>query len=493
MPAPLLQTIAVAKAFGPVVALRAVDLSVAPGEVHALLGANGAGKSTLVKILTGVLHHDSGTVAVNGATVELRSPTEARDKGLAPVYQDPAMIGDLTVEQNLRLTGADPAKVRHELAEMDLDGLDLDEQVRDIPLPFLRMLDLARALTFDPQLLILDEITAALPPDLSERVFAIMTRWKERNRSVLFISHRLAEVREHCDMCTVLRDGRNVASFHPGQEGGEAQIVAAMLAEAGAGVRDVARERAARAEGERTTRLVVRDLLIDRQDAGVSFEVAAGEVLGLAALEGQGQDRLFEILSGNVRAAGGEILVDGQPLRARHPYDAIRRGVVLVPSNRLLALLPQRPIRENIAIPLFNRIGRWGPINAGRERRQVQEAVTRLSIDTRAAAQARRLSGGNQQKLTIGRWLAAGFRTLLLFDPTRGIDVGTKHQIYDLVRELADGGAAIVMFTSELREIGLVCDRAAVLHNGAVVAEMPPTASETDLLTAMHGLEVTAV
>jgi len=495
MAQPLLQATAVAKAFGPVVALRAVDLSVAPGEVHALLGANGAGKSTLVKILTGVLRNDAGTVAVNGAEVELNSPTEARDKGLAPVYQDPAMIRDLTVEQNLRLTGADPARVRHELAGMDLDGLDLDEQVRDIPLPFLRMLDLARALAFDPQLLVLDEITAALPPDLSERVFAIMTRWKRRNRSVLFISHRLAEVREHCDMCTVLRDGRDVASFHPGREGGESQIVAAMLAEAGAQVRDVARERAARAEaeGERTPRLVVRDLLIDRQDAGVSFEVAAGEVLGLAALEGQGQDRLFEILSGNVRAAGGEILVDGRPLRARHPYDAIRRGVVLVPANRLLALLPQRPIRENIAIPLFNRIGRWGPINVGRERRQVRDAVERLSIDTRAAAQARRLSGGNQQKLTIGRWLAAGFRTLLLFDPTRGIDVGTKHQIYDLVRELADGGAAILMFTSELREIGLVCDRAAVLHNGAIVAEMPPTASESDLLTAAHGLEVTAV
>ncbi|HJW62898.1 MAG TPA: ATP-binding cassette domain-containing protein, partial [Actinomycetes bacterium] len=292
MPEPLLQATAVAKAFGPVVALRAVDLSVAPGEVHALLGANGAGKSTLVKILTGVLHHDSGTVAVNGATVELRSPTEARDKGLAPVYQDPAMNGDLTVEQNLRLTGADPAKVRHELAEMDLDGLDLDEQVRDIPLPFLRMLDLARALAFDPQLLILDEITAALPPDLSERVFAIMTRWKARNRSVLFISHRLAEVREHCDMCTVLRDGRDVASFAPGQEGGESQIVAAMLGEASAQVRDVARERKAATERpeEEAPRLVVRDLLINRQDAGVSFEVRAGEVLGLAALEGQGQD-----------------------------------------------------------------------------------------------------------------------------------------------------------------------------------------------------------
>jgi ribose transport system ATP-binding protein len=494
MPAPLLQTTAVAKAFGPVVALRAADLSVAPGEVHALLGANGAGKSTLVKILTGVFRNDSGTVAVNGQPVELGSPTEAREKGLAPVYQDPALIRDLTVEQNLRLTGVDPALVRRQLAEMDLDGLDLDEQVRDIPLPFLRMLDLARALAFDPQLLLLDEITAALPPDLSERVFAITRRWKQRNRSVLFISHRLAEVREHCDMCTILRDGRDVASFHPGQEGGESQIVAAMLGEASTGVRDVARERrAARERTEDAPRLVVRDLLIDRTDAGVSFEVPAGEVLGIVALEGQGQDRLFEILSGNVHAAGGEILVDGRPLRARHPFDAIRRGVVLVPSNRLMALLPQRPIRENIAIPLFNRFRRWGPINGGRERRQVQEAVTRLSIDTRAAAQARRLSGGNQQKLTIGRWLAAGFRTLLLFDPTRGIDVGTKHQIYDLVRELADGGAAIVLFTSELREISLICDRAAVLHNGAIVAEMPPTVSETDLLTAAHGLEVTAV
>ena len=161
--------------------------------------------------------------------------------------------------------------------------------------------------------------------------------------------------------------------------------------------------------------------------------------------------------------------------------------MVLVPSNALMALLPQRPIEENIALPCSTGWPAGAP-SAPPRRRQVREAVTRLSIDTRAAAQARRLSGGNQQKLTIGRWLAAGFRTLLLFDPTRGgIDVGTKHQIYDLVRELADGGAAIVMFTSELREIGLVCDRAAVLHNGAIVAELPPTASENELLTAAHG------
>src|SRR5918993_521447 len=396
--------------------------------------------------------------------------------------------------------GADVRAVRRELEAMGLDGLDLDELVGDVPLPFLRMLDLARAVSTDPQLLLLDEITAALPPDLSDVVFDVMRRWKARGRSVLFISHRLAEVREHCDMCTVLRDGREVASFPP-RQGGEAQIVRAMLGEeAAAAIRGDApartpvEERAVDpTDPTHVPRLEVRGLAAGRQLRDVSLQVKAGEVLGIVALEGQGQDTLFQVLAGERRPDAGEVLVDGSPLVARHPYDAIRRGVVLVPSDRLLALLPQRPIRENIAAPLFNRVARWGPINGREERRRVGDAVARLSIDTRAAAQAKRLSGGNQQKLTIARWLAAGFRTLLLFDPTRGIDVGTKQQVYDLVRELADGGAAIVMFTSELREIGLVCDRAAVLHNGAIVAELPPTASETDLLTAAHGLEVTAV
>ena len=244
MKPPLLQTAAVAKAFGSVVALRAVDVVVHPGESHALLGANGAGKSTLVKVLTGVLRSDAGTIAIHGRPAELRRPGDARRHGLAPVFQDPALAPDLTVAANLRLTGADLGAVRAQLADMDLEQLDFDEQVRDLPLPFLRMVDLARALAFDPQLLILDEITAALPPDLSERVFEVMRRWKARDRSVLFISHRLAEVREHCDMCTVLRDGRDVASFVPG-EGGEGQIVAAMLGEAVTHVREEARVRAA--------------------------------------------------------------------------------------------------------------------------------------------------------------------------------------------------------------------------------------------------------
>ena len=281
----------VAKSFGTVVALRSVDLAVAAGQVHALLGANGAGKSTLVKILTGVLRADAGTVAIAGRPVELRRPSDAHRFGLAPVFQDPALVP--RPDRRPR-TCASPAPTStpcaRQLAAMDLDGLDLGEQVRDVPLPFLRMLDLARALSSDPQLLLLDEITAALPPDLSERVFEVMRQWKARDRSVLFISHRLAEVREHCDMCTVLRDGRNVASFVP-REGGEAQIVSTMLGDAASVVREEARDPRAcgqrrRASDPRGPRRRRRAGQLDE----VSLAVAPGEVLGLAALEGQGQE-----------------------------------------------------------------------------------------------------------------------------------------------------------------------------------------------------------
>ena len=314
---PLLQTTATAKAFGPVVALRSVDLTVAPGEVHALLGANGAGKSTLVKILTGVLHADAGTIAIHGEEVALRQPSDARARGLAPVFQDPAMVRDLTITQNLRLTGADVDEVHGQLAAMDIDGLDFNEQVRDLPLPFLRMLDLARAMAFDPQLLVLDEITAALPPDLSDRVFEVMRRWKERNRSVLFISHRLAEVREHCDMCTVLRDGRNVASFVPGT-GGEGQIVQAMLGEAASLVREEARARAHAHDAESRPRLEVRSVAAGRQLKDVSLSVRAGEVLGLVALEGPGSGPAVRRAVGQSQARRRRDR-RGRPTPARRP------------------------------------------------------------------------------------------------------------------------------------------------------------------------------
>ena len=481
----------VSKRYGPVVALRSATLVVEPGEVHALLGANGAGKSTLVKVLTGVIRPDGGTILVNGAASSVSSPAQAARIGLAPVFQDPALVPDLTISQNLRLTGTPAGEVRRHLRELELD-VDFDEQAVDVPLPLLRMLDLARALARDPQLLILDEITAALPADLAERVFDVMRRQKESGRSALFITHRLREVIAHCDRATVLRDGGDVGTLVP-REGGEEKIVEFMLGEEVARAAEVAeatpeRERIEIPAGP--TALEVRTLQVGETLSDVSFALRPGEILGIAALEAQGQDELFDVLSGQQKPTAGEILVRGDALRARHPYDAIRAGVVLVPADRLQALLPQRSIAENIAAPRFNSPRRWGPVGIRDERRRVQGAIDALSIDTRAQRQGRRLSGGNQQKVTIARWLANGFQTLLCFDPTRGIDVGTKRQIYALLRQLASDGAAVLLFTSELAEVPLVCDRVVCLYGGKVTAELDAAgADEATLLRAMHGLE----
>ena len=482
----------VSKRYGPVVALRSATLVVEAGEVHALLGANGAGKSTLVKVLTGVIRSDSGRILVNGTETRVSSPAQAVHYGLAPVFQDPALVPDLTVEQNFRLTGTPVDAVRRHLHDLDLD-VDFSEQALDLPLPMLRMLDLARALARDPQLLILDEITAALPSDLAERVFTVMQAQKERGRSSLFITHRLREVIAHCDRATVLRDGADVGTLVP-TEGGEEKIVEFML---GAEVAKAAESAEATPQRERIeiaadvpTALEVRGVRVGETLTDVSFSLHPGEILGIAALEGQGQDELFSVLSGQQRPTDGDVLVSGNPLRARHPYDAIRAGVVLVPADRLQALLPQRSVAENIAVPRFNSPRRWGPVDVRAERRRVGSAIDTLSIDTRAQRQVNRLSGGNQQKVTIARWLANGFQTLLCFDPTRGIDVGTKRQIYALLRGLAGDGAAILLFTSELAEIPLVCDRVVCLYGGRVTAELDAAgADEATLLRAMHGLE----
>jgi ribose transport system ATP-binding protein len=405
------------------------------------------------------------------------------------VFQDPAFAPDLTVAENLRLTGTDPGAFRRRVGELGLDGVEQADPAGSLPLPLLRMLDLARVLAHDPALLLLDEITAALPADYADRVFRAIRQAREQGRSVLFISHRLLEVQEICDRVTVLRDGRNVDTY-PTSEAKEQRIVASMLGERAALAvtepRRVAHTSHAR-PGEPA--LQVRGLSDGHRVRDVSFSLAKGEVLGITGLEGQGQDELFAILAGDRRAAGGEIVADGRPLSARHPSDAIRRGLTLVPSDRWQALLPQRSVRENLAIADYTAPSGWGPINLDRERRRVAEAIDRLSIDTRAQAQAKRLSGGNQQKVAIGRWLVGGFATLLCFDPTRGIDVGTKHQIYDLFRELAAQGRSVLMFTSELREVPLACDRVLVLYDGRIVAELPAAdADEATLLSQAHGL-----
>ena len=373
MTAPLLETTAVAKAFGPVVALRAVDLQRPPRR-----GPRPARRQRRRQVDA---RQDPHRRAARRRRDD-RHPRRA-DRAAPPERRPRRRSGARVPGPG---AGARPHRRREPAPDraptsapcgpsspaMDLDGLDLDEQVRDVPLPFLRMLDLARALAFDPQLLLLDEITAALPPDLSERVFAVMRRWKERNRSVLFISHRLAEVRAHCDMCTVLRDGRDVASFVPG-EGGEAQIVSAMLGEAATVVRDEARR-------------ARRPRVADRRPPGPRGRghrrrpPARRRLAGRGARRGARPRRPRGPGPGDaVRRARRQPQRRPRPAadrrrsrsRPRHPFDVIRRGVVLVPADRLHALLPQRSIRENIAAPLFNRVARWGPINGREERRRV--------------------------------------------------------------------------------------------------------------------------
>jgi len=486
----LLEARDVAKRFDSVVALKAASLQVRPGEVHGLMGANGAGKSTLVKIITGVYPADGGQVLVKGATRSFRSPAEARRAGIVSVYQDPALVPDLTVTQNMRLGGVPVDAVRKWLAELGVAKLDFGLLVRDLPDPTLRLIDLARALSWEPAVLLLDEITASLPADLSEQIYVMVKRWRERGNAVIFISHRMAEVSALCDRATVLRDGVT-AGVTERAHGSEERIVALMLgAETARAVASAPSTRAPRPKAANAPpALEVRGLRCTPQVNDVSFKLYPGEVLGVAALEGQGQEELFDCIAGARRYDEGAIFAHGKELRLRHPADAIAAGVVLVPANRLLALLQQRPIPENVALPAFGRIRNWGPIKSREERTRVASAIERLQIDTRAGSELRRLSGGNQQKVVIARWLASGFDILLCFDPTRGIDIGTKRQIYALVREIAAAGSAVLLFTSELPEIPLACDRAIVVFGGRVVAEMPVSeADEATLLRSAHGL-----
>ncbi|WP_423069182.1 sugar ABC transporter ATP-binding protein [Devosia sp. CN2-171] len=483
----LLDATGVAKTYGAVVALRDASLQVRPGEVHALMGANGAGKSTLVKILTGAIKPTAGRMLLRGVETQVGSPAEARRAGLVPVYQEPSLIPDLDVLQNLRLTRTPVEAFRGWVKELGVDDLDLGTTARDVPLAIQRVLDLARALAVEPDVLLLDEMTAALPANLAERVLEVVKAQSKTGRSVIFISHRFVEIAALCDRATVLRDGETVGvvDIVPGIE---EKIVELMLGEKIERRRAEGSISAARVT-EAQPRLSVRNLRLGTKLHDVSFDLHNGEVAGVVALEGQGQDELFAALAGAIKPAGGTIEVDGKRVSFSHPRDAIDEGLAYVPGDRSEALLMHRSVRENIALPFSAPVRRWGPINLGRERSVVGEAIGRLQIDTRAQREAQRLSGGNQQKVTIARWIAADARTVLCFDPTRGIDVGTKQQIYGLMRELANQGKSVLFYTSELAEIQLACDRVIVIFGGRVVDVMPvEIADEAALTRAAYGL-----
>ena len=448
----LLSATGVAKNYGAVAALRNASLEVASGEVIALMGANGAGKSTLVKILTGAISASAGDILIRGERRPIRSPADARRAGLVPVYQEPSLIPDLDVYDNLRLGNTPVEPFRDWLHQLGIDNLDFSETAQRLPLAI---------------------------------------KQKQLDRSVIYISHRFAEIAAVCDRANVLRDGETVGDvvIEPGIED---HIVELMLGESMRAVRkSVSTKKTTVAATTSTSvpRLKVQNLAAGSKLTDVSFELHAGEVLGIAALEGQGQDELFEVLAGMMHPDSGTIEIDGKKQEFHHPADAISAGHVYVPGDRADALLMQRSVRENIAIPFHTRPSQWGLINMAAEQQKVDAAIKRLQIDTRAQGEVQRLSGGNQQKVTIARWLALGVKTLLCFDPTRGIDIRTKREIYPLLRELADQGSSVLLYTSELEEIQLACDRAVVIFGGRVVDEISAeNADEPTLMRAAYGL-----
>ena len=505
----LLEATGVVKHYGAVRALRGASLAVRPGEVHALLGANGAGKSTLVKILTGAVRPTAGRIRVRGEVFDARSPGDARRAGIACVYQEPSLVPDLDVGSNLRLTKTPADAFDRWMRTLGVPCPERSTLARDLPLATLHVIDLARALAAEPDVLLLDEMTAALPADSSRRVLDLVGGYRKTGRSVVYISHRLAEIESVCGRATVLRDGETVGVLDAVGAGAEEALVALMLGggpaeETGGAAIGTSPEPAPRPErgnggpaAARTrrapARLEARGLRLGRGLENVSLKLHPGEVLGLVGLEGQGQDPLFDILAGARRPDGGALLVNGNPVRFHHPADAIAAGIVLVPANRAEALLMQRSVRENVALPFSARLRRWGLIDMGGERRKVDGAVERLRIDTRAQSEVRRLSGGNQQKVALARWIAARANTLLCFDPTRGIDVRTKRQIYRLLQDLSAAGAAILLYTSELEEVQAVCDRVLVIFGGEIVDEIAARdANESALLRAAHGLTAAA-
>ena len=384
---PMLHATSVSKSFGAVTALRNASLRVRRGEIIALMGANGAGKSTFVKILTGALKPDGGSVRIRGSEARVGSPAEARRSGLVPVYQEPSLIPDLSVADNLWLGNTPVDAFQKWLRELGIEALDLDETIGRLPLATLRILDLARALASRPDVLLLDEMTAALPTDLVERVMDVVRQQANEGCAVIYISHRFTEIAKICDRATILRDGTTVGdiTIEPGVEERAVELMlGGAIKPAAVSARHVRRDAA-----DGLPRLCVRNLKTGTRPADVSLELFAGEVLGVVALEGQGQDELFEALAGDRQPAAGTIEIDGKTVAFRHPADAIAAGVTLVPGDRARALAMSRSVRENIALPQFARLRNWGPVAMREEANRVNAAVERMQIDTRAQGEVR--------------------------------------------------------------------------------------------------------
>jgi monosaccharide-transporting ATPase len=490
-----LEAAAMVKAFPGTLALDHVSLSLASGEVHALAGENGAGKSTLVKVLTGVLLPDGGRLRRSGEPLNLTGTLDAQRAGIRAVYQDDNLIPSMSIARNLFL-GAEPrtrlglidaTRMRHRAAAI-LTAYGLDADVRR-PLSTLgpgaqKFVALARAVTADAQIIVMDEPTAVMEPPEVETLFRVITGLRAEGRSVLYVSHRIEELYRVCDRVTLLREGRVVHSG-PLTGLGRLSLVSLMLGRPP--VRFAAAHQSSVHEepGDppflQATGLTRRHALAD-----VSIELRQGEVLGLGGLLGAGRTETAKAIAGALTLDAGQVTVAGAPLRSI--TGAIRAGVSLLPENRRVeGIIPSLSIRDNISLAALPRLSRFGVVSNARIDRVVATFMRRLHIKATSPHQkVSELSNGNQQKVLLARWLAMRPKVLLLDEPTRGIDVGAKAELQDLLDELAVNGLAILLISSDLKELVSSCDRVVVLRDGAVAAELTgPDVTEDGIIAAM--------
>jgi rhamnose transport system ATP-binding protein len=497
-PVPRLAVKQLAKSFGGIRALRGVTFSIRPGEIHALLGENGAGKSTLVKIVSGLQEADSGEFWLDGIPCRFRSPMDARRAGVVAVYQDPKLFPHLDVTENIfmgvqplgRLGTIDRRKMYDRAAALldELDAnLDPSAMVAGLSIGEIQFVEFARALAEGvDRLLFLDEPTAALTPQETDRLFRVVRRLRDRGTSIVFISHRLEELAGLVDTVTVLRDGQHVATQAAAtldQKTVVRLMVGRSLDELCAGenghtvsAAPVARER-----------LRVEDLGQRGVFDHVSFALHAGEVVAMAGLVGAGRSEIAQAIFGMTPPTRGRVFVDGREISVKNPRQMLAAGVAYLPEDRDgEGLIPRLSVSRNIVLPIMGRLSRFGFVAPQREHDISQHFATELQIKTDSVEQAvATLSGGNRQKVVLAKWLAMDPQVLILDEPTHGIDVGTKAQVHHLIRALADRGLAILMISSDLPEVLRMGDRILVIADGSLVATFArDEASEEAVMTA---------
>ena len=488
---PVLELTDISKSFPGVQALKGVRFDMRAGEVHALLGENGAGKSTLIKIVSGVHRPDQGSIRIDGQEAAFASPLEAQRAGIATIYQELLLFPELTVAENIfmghaprrRLGAIDwplmRAQARALLASLDIHDLDVNQVVGTLSVGNRQRVEIAKALSQNARILIMDEPTAALTERDVERLFAIVRLLRTRGVGIVYISHRLEEIFLLADRVTVFRDGEYVATKRV-TETDRDDLIQMMV---GRRIDALFPKLEAPIGGPV---LDLREVVRKPTTHGVGFTLRAGEILGLAGLVGSGRSELAHVIFGITPADSGEIRLGGQPVSIRNPAQAKRLGIAYVPEDRgTQGLVRPMPLKENVSLAVLARVAKHAFIDRAAEAALAAASIRKFGIRASGIGQiVNKLSGGNQQKVVLSKWLASGPKVLILDEPTRGIDVGAKAEIHRLMSELAQQGMGILMISSELTEIMGMSDRILVMREGRIVAEFARAAATQEAIAA---------